>query len=236
MANFKQHTLFSGSIGALVVAPFCIFMTELSLSESILACLWCWFAGMLPDLDADEGKPLTIIFDSLAIFGSMLAVASLGESSQLSIQTMSFLGAYYLIKYPVKSFVKKRTSHRGAFHSLPVGVILSALVCLAYSKEPELALALGCATLVGFISHLVLDEIYSIDLGGCRIKRSFGTALTLSTGSLFRNIILYSTMTALLTSSYLTLDFSTAPEVVDYNVETEILDDANTQLNISDIQ
>lgn len=31
----------------------------------------------------------------------------------------------------------------------------------------------------GFLIHLLLDEIYSIDLAGTRLKKSFGTAIKL---------------------------------------------------------
>ena len=218
MANFKQHTGFSAGIGAIIVAPFCMFATDLSISESLLAFLWCWFAGMLPDIDADEGKPLTIIFDSLAIFASILAVALLEDTTQLSVQTMVFLGVYYIVKYPVKSIVKSRTSHRGAFHTLPVGVIFSTLVCLAYSQEPQLAIGLAGATFVGFLSHLILDEVFSVDLSGLRVKRSFGTALKLFSGSFVRNCIIYSVMIALLFSSYIAIDIKQEEQYSDTEV------------------
>ena len=35
----------------------------------------------------------------------------------------------------------------------------------------------GLFVSVGYVIHLVLDEIYSVDLTGARVKRSFGTAL-----------------------------------------------------------
>jgi len=217
MANFKQHTGVSAGVGAIIVAPFCILATDLSISESLLAFLWCWFAGMLPDIDADEGKPLAIIFDSLTVFASILSVALLGDEAQLSIQTMVFIGVYYVVKYPVKSLVKSRTSHRGAFHSIPVGVIFSTLVCLAYSKEPQLAIALAFATFTGFLSHLILDEIFSIDLSGLRMKRSFGTALTPFTGSMARNGVIYTVMIALLFSSYIAVDSGVDEEYSDHD-------------------
>ena len=37
----------------------------------------------------------------------------------------------------------------------------------------------GLFVSVGYVMHLVLDEIYSVDLTGARVKRSFGTALKL---------------------------------------------------------
>ena len=38
---------------------------------------------------------------------------------------------------------------------------------------------MGLFVLIGFIIHLVLDEIYSVDVEGAVIKKSFGTALKL---------------------------------------------------------
>jgi hypothetical protein len=35
----------------------------------------------------------------------------------------------------------------------------------------------GCFICLGYLIHLSLDEIYSVDLRGIRIKKSFGTAL-----------------------------------------------------------
>ena len=37
----------------------------------------------------------------------------------------------------------------------------------------------GLFVSVGYVIHLALDEIYSVDLTGARVKRSFGTALKL---------------------------------------------------------
>ena len=35
----------------------------------------------------------------------------------------------------------------------------------------------GCFVALGYMIHLLLDEIYSVDITGARIKKSFGTAL-----------------------------------------------------------
>ncbi len=37
----------------------------------------------------------------------------------------------------------------------------------------------GLFVFLGFVIHLLLDEIYSVDFTGARIKKSFGTALKL---------------------------------------------------------
>ena len=46
-----------------------------------------------------------------------------------------------------------------------------------YGYKEELAIILGCFLGGGFLLHLTLDEIYSVDILGTRLKTSFGTAL-----------------------------------------------------------
>ncbi|MCK6512110.1 metal-dependent hydrolase [Myxococcota bacterium] len=73
------------------------------------------------------------------------------------------------------------TVHRGAIHSVPVALVYAELVYLfmyRFSWPDRLALA-ACAML-GALSHLILDEIYSVDFDGkaIKVKRSFGTAFS----------------------------------------------------------
>ncbi len=51
----------------------------------------------------------------------------------------------------------------------------------------------------GYMVHLILDEIYSIDLGNRRVKKSAGTALKFFTQSQIQNLILYISIWFLLT-------------------------------------
>ena len=161
------------------------------MSDAFLISLWCWFAGMLPDLDSDTGRPLDIIFSQMAACLPFLIVVQLPESTQLSTITLVFVAAYYFVKKPLRKIFEKQTVHRGAFHSIPMGFLISLLITLAYRNEGVLAWMIGAGVLVGYLSHLLLDEIFSVDLLRVRVKRSFGTALTLSTGSASLNILLY---------------------------------------------
>ena len=73
--------------------------------------------------------------------------------------------------------------HRGVFHSLLAAVFFGFLTTsLTYHLFRLSALGAwmsGLFVSVGYVIHLVLDEIYSVDLTGARVKRSFGTALKL---------------------------------------------------------
>ena len=50
---------------------------------------------------------------------------------------------------------------------------------LAPSDNVGPKLLMAGAVVAGFLSHLLLDEIYSVDCHGLRLKKSFGTALKL---------------------------------------------------------
>jgi membrane-bound metal-dependent hydrolase YbcI (DUF457 family) len=72
------------------------------------------------------------------------------------------------------------TVHRGVFHSIPVVGIYGALAYLlsaaSYSPVERWWMALGAWA--GALSHLILDEIWSVDFMGARLKKSAGTALS----------------------------------------------------------
>ena len=73
--------------------------------------------------------------------------------------------------------------HRGMFHSLLAAIFFGFLATsLTYHLFRLSALGAwmsGLFVSVGYTIHLVLDELYSVDLTGARVKRSFGTALKL---------------------------------------------------------
>ena len=82
--------------------------------------------------------------------------------------------------YGGAAIVGKLSVHRGMFHSIPALLIASELTFLFYRHSDvnvRLMMAGGVAT--GFLSHLVLDELYSVQWDGTKIKikRSAGTAM-----------------------------------------------------------
>jgi len=199
MASFRQHISFSALAGALLFFVVLLW-ADTGVSAALLIALWCWFAGMLPDVDCDTGRPLELIFVQLAACLPFLVVVQLPQGTELSTITLVFIVAYYFVRYPLKKLFEKYSVHRGIFHSVPTGLFISALIVLAYRREGELAWLIGGGVFVGYISHLLLDEIFSVDLLRVRVKRSFGTALTLSGGSKLKTITLYAASFGLLSS------------------------------------
>lgn len=99
-----------------------------------------------------------------------------------------FWGALFavaiLIQLSVPLF-KKFTVHRGIFHSIPGIIVYSELAFLFLSVTTSFSLytrlILTCSAFAGALSHLILDEIFSVDFDGKKIraKRSMGSAINL---------------------------------------------------------
>ena len=76
-------------------------------------------------------------------------------------------GAIYLgIRFGLAWLLRKYTVHRGMFHSLPACAIAAELTFLLCGHEGEglwIRYFNAGAVVLGFMSHLVLDEIWSIE-------------------------------------------------------------------------
>src|SRR5262249_47510635 len=87
-------------------------------------------------------------------------------------QKLVFLcGLYLVIRYGLCALFKKVTVHRGMFHSVPAMLIAGLFVFLAY-QSPSLLIRVYLAggIMLGFFSHLLLDELCSVDLTGARLR------------------------------------------------------------------
>jgi len=93
------------------------------------------------------------------------------------------LSAFAFVRYILFSLFKSLTVHRGVFHSLLAAAFfafLTTCICYYFLKQEALSSWLsGMFVCIGFIIHLLLDELYSVDLSNSKIKRSFGTAFKL---------------------------------------------------------
>ena len=91
------------------------------------------------------------------------------------------------------------------FHSLPAMLIAGLLVYTEYgSPNHGLRLLLAVGVMVGFLSHLVLDEIYSVDLSGLvpRLNQFAGSAVKLFSDSVVANVVCYGLLAALAATAY----------------------------------
>lgn len=232
MAAYREHITVSGTLGG-AYGFAAVFMFGFSLSQAIIAAILGWIAGMLPDLDSQTGRPvreLSAITGAVAPFMLLQHTNALGISGDRAMLFALLL--YGLVRYGGVAVLGRLTVHRGMFHSIPALLIASELTYLTYSSTDQRVRALMAgAVALGFLSHLVLDEVYSVQWDGTRIKlkRSSGSALKFLGRDALPNgvaigLLLFLTH-ATVTSSGMVPDVSQepAPEMLDMTAD---LDDA----------
>ena len=182
LANFNTH-LGVAAIGSGMLATLCLQVGFVDATDALLLASAGVIGGILPDIDLHYSYPSRILFSLLGIMLSFLWIFSAENDLSIAGLWGAGLGIYLLVRYPVCEFFKKFTVHRGSVHSINVALLFGLLtVLLSYHlfKKPAFtAWFIGFFLFLGFILHLLLDEIYSVDFMGRRLKHSFGTALKL---------------------------------------------------------
>jgi hypothetical protein len=206
MAGFRTHITVSSALGvgcgAAAVQPLG-FPADTALLTAGLTAV----GGMLPDLDSDSGVPIREMF---GLFAVVLPLTLIPRFAQLHLSQEGILAAllfgYIIIRYLGSRLFKFFTVHRGMFHSLPAMLIAGLVIYLGYhSPDRRLRVLLACGVMIGFLSHLVLDELYSVDLRGMKVRLNqfAGTAVKFVSPSLAATTGCYALLGGLLYLAYL---------------------------------
>lgn len=192
MAGFRTHIATSTTLG-IGYAAAAHYLLAVPLESCVLAGGLCSISGMLPDLDSDSGVPLR---ESVAFAAAAVPVMMIRRFERLGmpLETMILagMGIYLVIRFGLAILLKKYTVHRGMFHSLPAALVAAEVAFLIFDHENLwLRYYTAAAVLLGFLSHLVLDEIWSLDVRRLRVKKSFGTAMKIWGDSLWANVSIY---------------------------------------------
>jgi membrane-bound metal-dependent hydrolase YbcI (DUF457 family) len=118
----------------------------------------------------------------------------------LSHEIIILIGAalYLLIRFGGAWLLQRFTVHRGMFHSLPAAAIFGEIGYLLASGDTNLRLYKAGAVVLGYMSHLILDEIWSIEWAhGLHFKSSFGTALKLYGHKRWANVTTFTKLAVL---------------------------------------
>jgi hypothetical protein len=203
MANFRVHVLGAAIPSALAAG--------LALAGGLVTPVVggvCFglgvLGGMLPDIDAERSLPTRILFTALAVAAAVAVALALRMHTTPGLVALAGLAAFLAISVGLRGFTAWLCVHRGLVHSLPfaalVGAVVVNLAWRVFHLAPTPAWLTGVFLTGGFLIHLALDELFSVDLLGARVKRSFGTALKLgSRRQLLATIVLYAGAFALLT-------------------------------------
>lgn len=214
MAGFREHISVSGILGVGYGAA-ATFGYGFTPQQGILAGCLTWLAGMLPDLDSDTGRPIRELFGVTAALAPALMMERLqdwGGSQEGAI--LAAIGLYAAVRYGASWLLSKITVHRGMFHSIPALLIAAELTFLGYKHDAlnsKLLMAIGVA--IGFLSHLVLDEFYSVEIKGVRIRlnKAAGSAVKFMSRSIVANAVCYSLLVLLTYSTLLILGIVEQP-------------------------
>lgn len=180
MADFNTHVFGSAAIVSLG-ATCCTKLLSLSMSEGLLLMAVGMIGGLLPDIDLKRSQPSRALFSALGIIAALTWLfANLPRYTGIELWLGS-IAVYLLIRFPVWRMFHTITTHRGVLHSLLAAATAGIMMCaLAWQHLQASALQswlLGVFLTLGYLIHLVLDELYSVDFTGVRIKRSFGSAI-----------------------------------------------------------
>ena len=197
LAGFKTHITTSSVLGVAYGGAGALWMQgpqgEIPIATCVLGAGLCSIGGMLPDLDSDTGVPLR---ETVAFIAATVPLLLMDRFSQMGFSSEAMVAAgvvaYLVIRFGLLALLKKFTVHRGMFHSLPAAMIAAEIGFLLCSGETlTQRYYKGGGLLLGFMSHLILDEIWSIDFKQARLKSSFGTATKFWGSSRLANVGVY---------------------------------------------
>lgn len=200
MADFKTH-ISTSTLAGIAYGYWGVTSQGMSLENGILAGGLCSVSGMLPDLDSDGGIPLREISMFVAAIGPIVMIERFRDYG-LSHESMALAAMliYVVIRFGAFEFFKRFTVHRGMWHSLPAAASAGLIAYLAMPSPSNAARAYkAIAVVVGFLVHLILDEIWAVEVGVARLrtKKSFGTALKFLGSNPTANVFVYAMLFAL---------------------------------------
>lgn len=188
MANFNTHLAVGATVSG-IAATTCLTAELAQPQEVMLYFSLGTLGGLLPDLDSDNSVLLNVIFNIFAVIFAFTAMFSRTGVYSLAELLSIWLICFLALRFGIFTLFKRFTQHRGIFHSLPAAALawlLVTFICWKLLKLPDFkAWMCGFFVCIGYLVHLLLDEIYSVDLNNKKIKRSLGTALKLAD---FKNV------------------------------------------------
>ena len=180
MANFTTHiaigTVVSGALATLTLAA------DVVAPENLVAVTLAGVLGsVLPDIDLKDSRPSRAMFAGLAIFFSFAVLFNGATKLSIAELWILWLGTLVAVRYGLHAIFHRISVHRGIWHSILAAVFSAVATAIVFhhllGKPEGVSWLAGAFMFIGYITHLTLDEIYSVDVMDTRIKSSFGTAL-----------------------------------------------------------
>lgn len=183
MANFKEHVII-GTLSGGFAATSLLVANQADPQAVILYLAAAIVGSILPDIDADNSTTLHMLFSLGAILLAFFTLFS--QVTHLSVIELLLLWllVYLFFKLAVFELFIRATVHRGVFHSLPAavmfGFVMAILMFRLFQFSEKVAWLAGGFVGFGYLTHLLLDELYSLNLfGQGGVKHSLGSAFKL---------------------------------------------------------
>jgi hypothetical protein len=182
LANFATHigvgTVVSGALATITLAADVI-----SLDSLVAVTLAGVFGSVLPDIDLKDSRASRALFSGLAVFLSFCILFVNADKFSIAELWLVWLGTFVIVRYGAEAAFHRFSYHRGIWHSLLAAFFFWFLTVIVFKyllgRHEGVAWLAGGFLFIGYLSHLLLDEIFSVDLMGKRVKASFGSAMKL---------------------------------------------------------
>lgn len=183
MANFRTH-LTVAAAASTVLAACGVYAKLFGLTTGVLCAIIGTIGGLLPDIDLDHSTPAKRGFFLGSLITSMLIVipyANAYRQNELILDSLILWGiSFIIIRFVIIETFSRLTVHRGVVHSVPYMAVFGLLVVhgVFYGLQMTAFVSwmFGLFLFIGSLIHLLLDEIYSVNVLGLRLKKSAGTA------------------------------------------------------------
>lgn len=181
LAAFNVH--FSAGLTASGIAATSVMLVGLATGHQMVIYFLLGIVGsLLPDVDSKSSAPVHMTFSLLSTLLAFVAMFYFAHAfTSVAELLLVWLATYLFFRWFVFFLFNRLTDHRGLFHSLPAAalavVATAALAHRLLDLPPLDAWMTGCFVGLGYLVHLLLDELHSVHLFGMRHRRSLGTAL-----------------------------------------------------------
>jgi hypothetical protein len=180
MANFATHLYGAAAVSSTAaLGLFAVGLADAGQAQAYFAV--GVVGGLLPDIDSDSSTPVRAFFAFIGAAAAFLVGFALIERLALFELALVWTVVFLLVRYGLFEVFAHFTVHRGVWHSW-LAALFAALGAanLAYwvvGRSAWESWVFAGFTGLGYLTHLCLDELASVDLLNSRVRRSFGTAL-----------------------------------------------------------
>lgn len=190
-------------IGAMTVsgalASTCIASGMATPEQAMEYVILGTLGGLLPDVDSDNSVPIRIAFLLCSVWAGFFAAFQLCKHIPVSEALMLGVAVFVAIRFGVFYLFTECTVHRGVWHSLPAaalaGLATTNMGVWLFDVRVTTAWTQGLFVATGYVVHLVLDELFAVNMLGMQVKRSFGSATKLfSFAAPWPSVMLYAVL------------------------------------------